>query len=142
MFSNLPPLGLFQTQTLGGVYSGVSVIPEAPGVYRRTGAKCAIGSPYTIGRRSGTHRTHDCRGLMLEQMPQPLSALWDCDPAIGPGCSLHVLVNSVYLAPIARIDRHPRSTDRQEKPLAMEGNRDDLRRARALHAEKFQRVHG
>jgi hypothetical protein len=32
MFSNLPPLGLFQLQTLGGVYSDVSVIPKAPGV--------------------------------------------------------------------------------------------------------------
>src|SRR5205823_12276436 len=32
MFSNLPPLGFVQVQTLGGVYSGVSVIPEAPGV--------------------------------------------------------------------------------------------------------------
>src|SRR3954470_14579084 len=26
MFANLPPLGLFQTQTLGGVYSAVSLI--------------------------------------------------------------------------------------------------------------------
>src|SRR5262249_19259256 len=34
MFSNLPPLGLFQVHTLGGVYSGVSVIPEAPGMLR------------------------------------------------------------------------------------------------------------
>src|SRR5271154_6980421 len=34
MFSNLPPLGLFQLHTLGGVYSGVSVIPEAPGMLR------------------------------------------------------------------------------------------------------------
>src|ERR1700738_1682926 len=34
MFSNLPPLGLFQLQTLGGVYSGASVIPKAPGCDR------------------------------------------------------------------------------------------------------------
>src|ERR1700730_2149703 len=31
MFSNLPPLGFVQVQTLGGVYSGVSVIPQSPG---------------------------------------------------------------------------------------------------------------
>src|SRR5215831_12078144 len=43
MFSNLPPFGLVQLQTLGGVYSGVSVILEPPAVRRqmRTGPQCA-----------------------------------------------------------------------------------------------------
>ncbi len=42
MLANLPPLGLSQTQTLGGVYSGVSVIPEAPGVLRARGDRAQL----------------------------------------------------------------------------------------------------
>jgi hypothetical protein len=43
MLANLPPLGLFHAQTLGGVYSGVSVIPVAPDRRAQAGA-VRIGS--------------------------------------------------------------------------------------------------
>src|ERR1700719_2686587 len=45
MFSNRPPLGLFQLQTLGSVYSGVSVIPQAPRVLRMRGGVCTAQQP-------------------------------------------------------------------------------------------------
>src|SRR5437763_14171841 len=50
MFSNLPPLGLVQLQTLGGVYSGVSVISKAPGCY---GCAAGLYSATTRPRRAG-----------------------------------------------------------------------------------------
>jgi hypothetical protein len=49
MFSNLPPLGLFQVQTFGGVYSGVSVTAESPEkCWGCTPRERAIDSSYTI----------------------------------------------------------------------------------------------
>src|SRR3981081_4263341 len=39
MLANLPPLSLFQFQTLGGVYSGESVMALAPGVGRFAGVR-------------------------------------------------------------------------------------------------------
>src|ERR1700758_4968434 len=43
MFSNLPPLGFVQVQTLGGVYSGLSVIPEAPVGFRAHLTRSVLG---------------------------------------------------------------------------------------------------
>jgi hypothetical protein len=56
MLANRPIVlfGLFQDQTLGGVYSGVSTIPGAPVLYGRTRTPRAIGSCYTIARPLGT----------------------------------------------------------------------------------------
>src|SRR6266481_323382 len=48
MFSNLPPLGFVQVQTLGGVYSGVSVIAESPGGSRGQSAHLTR----QVGRRA------------------------------------------------------------------------------------------
>src|SRR5215472_5729969 len=59
MFSNLPPFGLVQLQTLGGVYSGVSVIVKAPGVSQNARGKSASASSYTIERPSDTRRAPD-----------------------------------------------------------------------------------
>src|SRR3979411_2177498 len=66
MWATLPPLGLFQTQTLGGVYSGVSVIPEAPGVLRARGRSCAAASCYTISRASRMRCAPNCRADGVE----------------------------------------------------------------------------
>src|SRR5258708_31076952 len=53
ILANRPRAGL-ATQTLGGAYSGVSVIPESPRCYGRTRTPRAFGSSYTISPPSGT----------------------------------------------------------------------------------------
>src|SRR5580700_7642896 len=54
MFSNLPPLGFVQVQTLGGVYPGVSVIPQSPGGSRGRSAHLTR----QVGRRARLTANH------------------------------------------------------------------------------------
>src|SRR5579884_2771696 len=50
MLAKRPPLGLFQTQTLGGVYSVVSAIPEAPLLRKSTDLTRQAATPVLFRR--------------------------------------------------------------------------------------------
>src|SRR5580704_11986965 len=73
MLANLPRAGLF-VQTLGGVYSGVSVIPEAPGVLRAR-ADTARNRLILHERSAVRHAPHAWLGVdhvgTAPRMPEP-----------------------------------------------------------------------
>src|SRR5277367_4089847 len=62
VLANSPPFGLFQVQTLGGVYSGELLIPTAPGLSTAEGSREARPSTY-VGFES--------RIVESEPAPQP-----------------------------------------------------------------------